>query len=342
MNIAAQRRFWPLRPTLTTPVLELGCWLAAALLAVALAISPTTAIGPAAPALRALGVPQSPDVLAYRQHCIDRVLARGAYLRPPVGYAVDAGRQAGRRLPARLTEADIDRRRDRFYAVNRHRFEIRIAQLDGSGDDRPFEAETMRLEDAALELTHAAHFATQSELANRDQVGPGGPVSFVGSDRQGHREVRCGLAQSHPARRVDEDIVLSQVEVGAALQHRDQHVQPVEVNPVDRSARRAEAARRGETLELDQEGAAPLQRDVHDVADLAQRAVLQEGAAGVGDLVHAAVAHLENADLIGGTESILLAAQDPEHLVALAFEIEDGVDDVLEHARPRDRALFVH
>ena len=75
MNIAAQRRFWPLRPTLTTPLVELGCWLAAAVLAVALAISPTTAIGPAAPALRALGVPQSPDVLAYRQHCIDRVLA---------------------------------------------------------------------------------------------------------------------------------------------------------------------------------------------------------------------------------------------------------------------------
>ena len=75
MKIAAQRGFWPLRPTPITRVLELGCWLAAALLAVALATSPTAAARPAAPALRALGVPQSPDLLAYRQHCIDRVLA---------------------------------------------------------------------------------------------------------------------------------------------------------------------------------------------------------------------------------------------------------------------------
>src|SRR6202521_326433 len=75
MKIAAQWAFWPLRPTLTTRILELGCWLAAALLAVALATSPTAAARPAAPSLRALGVPQSPDLLAYRQHCIDRVLA---------------------------------------------------------------------------------------------------------------------------------------------------------------------------------------------------------------------------------------------------------------------------
>src|ERR1700694_1918227 len=75
MNIAAQRRLWPLRPTLTTPVLELGCWLDAPLLARTPRSAPPRAIAPAAPALRALGVPQSPDVLAYRQHCIDRVLA---------------------------------------------------------------------------------------------------------------------------------------------------------------------------------------------------------------------------------------------------------------------------
>src|SRR6202171_5063226 len=200
----------------------------------------------------------------------------------------------------------------------------------------------MRLEDAALELTHAAHLATQSELANRYQVGPGGPVTFVRGDRQRHREVGCRLAQSHPARGVDEDIVLSEVEARPPLQHRDQHVQPVEVDPVDRPARRTEAARSRGTLELHQQGAGPLKRNIYDVADLAQRAVLQEGPAGVADLVHAAVAHLENADLIGGTEAILLAAQDPEAMVPLTFEVEDSVDDVLQHARPRDRPLLVH
>lgn len=75
MKIPAQQGFWSLRPTLTARGLELGCWLAAGLLAITLAISPAAPAGPRAPAFRALGVPQAPDLLAYRQHCIDRVLA---------------------------------------------------------------------------------------------------------------------------------------------------------------------------------------------------------------------------------------------------------------------------
>ena len=75
MKIAAQRGFWSLRPTLTARGLELGCWLAAAFLAVALAISPGRPAGSPAQSVRTIGVPQAPDLLAYRQHCIDRVLA---------------------------------------------------------------------------------------------------------------------------------------------------------------------------------------------------------------------------------------------------------------------------
>src|SRR5437899_3709808 len=266
----------------------------------------------------------------------------GAYLRPSIRGTVDADRPASHRLPRRLAEADIDRRRDRFDALNRHRFQLGVAQLDGGRDDGPLEAEAMRLENPTLELTHATHLAAQAQLADRDQVRAGGPIPFVGGDRQRHRKVGGRLAQSHATRGVDEDIILSQVEAGTPLQHRDQHVQPVEVDPVHGSARCAKAARRRQTLELHQQRAAALQRDVHDITDLAERAVLQEGATGIADLVHTAVAHLEHTDLIGGAEAILLAAQDAEAVVTLAFEVEHGVDDVLQHARPGDGALLVH
>ncbi len=75
MKFAAQRGFWPLRPTLTAPGLELCCWLAAGFLALALAISPARPAGSPARPVKTIGVPQAPDLLAYRQHCIDRVLA---------------------------------------------------------------------------------------------------------------------------------------------------------------------------------------------------------------------------------------------------------------------------
>jgi len=71
MKIAAQRGVGPLRPT----PLELSCWFAAWFMAMALATSPAAPAGSPAPPVRTIGVPQSPDLLAYRQHCIDRVLA---------------------------------------------------------------------------------------------------------------------------------------------------------------------------------------------------------------------------------------------------------------------------
>src|SRR5207244_12214554 len=86
---------------------------------------------------------------------------------------------------------------------------------------------------------------------------------------------------------------------------------------------------------------APFEGDVDDIAHLAQGAVLQEGTARVADLVHPAVAHLEDTDLVGRPKAVLLAAQNPKAVMPLALEVEDGVDNVLEHARPGDRALLV-
>lgn len=75
MKVAAQRRFWSLRPSLTAGRLEFGCWLAAGLLAAALVISPAAPSRPSTLQPGTMGVPQAPDLLAYRQHCIDRVLS---------------------------------------------------------------------------------------------------------------------------------------------------------------------------------------------------------------------------------------------------------------------------
>src|SRR6202162_929872 len=75
MKVAAQRRFWSLRPTRPARRLEFGCWLAAGLRAVTLAFSPAPPAGPSALRSGTMGVPQAPDPVADRQHCIDRVLS---------------------------------------------------------------------------------------------------------------------------------------------------------------------------------------------------------------------------------------------------------------------------
>ncbi|HEX9097125.1 MAG TPA: hypothetical protein VF990_13610 [Candidatus Dormibacteraeota bacterium] len=95
MKVAAQRRFWSLRPTLTAGRLEFGCWLAAGLLAVALAIPPAAPAEPSTLRPGTVGVPQAPDLLAY-QRCIDRVLSSD------LGMTEDyAARQINRRCSIR-------------------------------------------------------------------------------------------------------------------------------------------------------------------------------------------------------------------------------------------------
>ena len=58
----------------------------------------------------------------------------------------------------------------------------------------------------------------------------------------------------------------------------------------------------------------------------------EEQGGGVGDLGQATVGHLEHADLVGGAEAVLGAAQDAELVATIAFEMQHRVDHVFQHA----------
>ena len=72
----------------------------------------------------------------------------------------------------------------------------------------------------------------------------------------------------------------------------------------------------------------------------ADRTIGEEQRARVGDGPQPFVDHLEHAELAGGTEAVLHAAQHAQRVVAIALERQHGVDDVLERAGPRERALL--
>src|SRR5207237_2333580 len=201
--------------------------------------------------------------------------------------------------------------------------------------------EAVRFEEATLQLADSPDLTAQAKLADRDHVCTGGPVSLVRGDGQRDSEIRGGLTQPDTARGVDEDVVLAEVEPRTALQYRNQHVEPIEIDAVDRPAWGAESARGGQALQLDEQGPGSLECDVHHVAHLTERAILQERPAWIGDLVHAAVTHLEDADVVGRTEPFFLAPEDAEGVVPLALEIQHRINDVLEHPRAGDGAFLI-
>ena len=83
---------------------------------------------------------------------------------------------------------------------------------------------------------------------------------------------------------------------------------------------------------------------------IAASTTLPGGARGLGDearggvehLHQAALAHLEQARLVGRAEAVLQRAQLAVGALALALELQHAVDQVLEHARPGQRAVLGH
>src|SRR5258705_69180 len=62
-----------------------------------------------------------------------------------------------------------------------------------------------------------------------------------------------------------------------------------------------------------------------------------------GGILHTeepAPGHLEQTELLGGSEPVLHDLEQPQRVVAITLEGEDGIDDVLEDPRPGQRPLL--
>ena len=106
-------------------------------------------------------------------------------------------------------------------------------------------------------------------------------------------------------------------------------------------ARHGELALRDEGLDLEQDRPRSLERAGDGGARLAGDR-LAEDLRRVGHAGEPGAGHLEDAELVRRAEAVLHRAQDAMRVVAVAFELEDAVDEVLEHARAGDGAVFRH
>lgn len=66
----------------------------------------------------------------------------------------------------------------------------------------------------------------------------------------------------------------------------------------------------------------------------------EEGGAGVFDADKAGAGHFEEADFVGGAETVLDGAEEAEGAAFGGFEVEDGIDEVLEEPWACDFAAF--
>ena len=100
------------------------------------------------------------------------------------------------------------------------------------------------------------------------------------------------------------------------------------------------ARRHDERLHLDAQRASSLHDRGHDRSRRADAAVGEEQRARVVDRRETAGGHLHEPELVGGAESVLQRAQHAQRVMTITFERQHGVDDVLQHPRPGEPAVF--
>ena len=123
-----------------------------------------------------------------------------------------------------------------------------------------------------------------------------------------------------------------------AREHGEQQREAVAVEAAREPPRHRELAGRDERLHVDRQRARALHGDERARAGPVEiGAVVQP--ARVRDRHQAAIAHLEQPDLVGRAEAVLLRAQYPQRAQRIALEHQHDVHEVLEHARARRRRL---
>ena len=116
----------------------------------------------------------------------------------------------------------------------------------------------------------------------------------------------------------------------ARIQHGQNHGEAAGFPADHRAARRAIGRRRHQRLYFHQQGPRAFHPGEDRIARRGAVPVAEEQRGRIGDLRQAAARHLEHADLVGRAETVLHRAQDAEMMAALALEIENRIDEMLD------------
>src|SRR6476619_6286485 len=238
-----------------------------------------------------------------------------------------------------LTEPGGDGLRQRLCLHHRELAPTALRRL--SGRDHRLEPELRALLEPTVRLRRRTQTSRQPDLAEHGQPFTCRYTLRGGGNRQRDGEIRARLVDPDAPSNVHEDIRAAKRDARVPSEHGDDHREPLRVDTGRDSPRHRQIARRDERLDLEQDRPRALERARDGRADLtAGRAAEQLGRIGNSD--ETCPGHLEDAELVRRAEAVLGRAQDALCVIPVALELQDAVDEVLEHARAGDRAVLRH
>ena len=209
-----------------------------------------------------------------------------------------------------------------------------------TGDDRLGEPQPRRLGQPPLGAVDLAQLAAQPDLAARDQIGRHRPAGRRRCHRQRHRQVGARLGDPHPTG--DGHVHLGAPEIEPACRSSTASTWARRPPSTPWAVRRGDGALLGTTSACTStsSGRCPSSTGATTEPGTPACRSARNSALGSGTPTRPALAHLEQAQLVGAAEPVLHRPQQAQRVVPLALEGEHRVDQVLEHPGAGEPAVL--
>ena len=208
------------------------------------------------------------------------------------------------------------------------------------GDDATAETHGGGLADAQVRLADRPDFSREPELAKEHGVGRKRSVAETAEDGGKESQIGSRLIDLKTAGRIDIDVAPHHGDVHPLLQHCDKQGDPIVIKTRGRAPGRSVLSGQHQGLDLDQDRACSLHGAGDRTAGNRLFALAQEQIRRVKHRDQAPGGHLEHADLVRRTESVLDRSDNPVIVVPFALKIENRIDDVLQRLGTGDAAVF--
>lgn len=191
-----------------------------------------------------------------------------------------------------------------------------------------------------FQKAHGADLARQSEFADDDGLPTERNGEVVARDGEREGEVRRSVGDLQPAGNRDEHIGGPDDYPAELFKQRKDDGEPLRVNPCGHPLRYRKGGLAYERLRLEKHRTRPFHRAADHASGRRRNILLEKYPARIFNRRKPVRSHLEYADFIRRTEAVLDGADQAVLMVAVALEIHDRIDHVLQDARPCDLTVL--
>ena len=165
-------------------------------------------------------------------------------------------------------------------------------------------------------------------------------VSETAQDGGHDPEVCRRFADLEATGSVNVDIASCQMKSEPLLKHCHQHGNSVVVDAGGNASSRAVLGAADQRLQLHQNRASPFQSADDGASGRGCLPLTKEQSRSILNRKQSPGRHFENTDFVGSPETILYGSDDAMVVVALPFEVEDGIDDMFQSLGPGDASVL--